>query len=314
MFGGKKEKELEQELFALREKQNSLKKQIEDIAKGKDATEETLAQITISKEEIDEMLEAVAAESEHLKECSEANSGQTVLLKQQLTKKTKQNEELKKKETELFEIIGKERKAAAEILAQKNDFALPVKAVEDCFGALEQEQASSGELLNQMLEMSKKMSVLSLTAAMEASRMGEDGRKFLEAAEEIHVSAEQYTEALAQVLAHRNTFEDRINETRWQLQILNGLLEENHMSVKKYLEQYGPTETQDNREASAEETELLNIEEIIEHLCQGENEFFEVQSRLLSQISSLQEEWKEHKEYTDELERAVEEIHKTVQA
>ena len=42
MFGGKKAKELEEELLALREKQNRLQEQISNIAKAKDSAEETL--------------------------------------------------------------------------------------------------------------------------------------------------------------------------------------------------------------------------------------------------------------------------------
>lgn len=49
MFGGKKAKELEEELLALQEKQNRLQEQISNIAKAKDSAEETLVQMTISK-------------------------------------------------------------------------------------------------------------------------------------------------------------------------------------------------------------------------------------------------------------------------
>ena len=54
MFGGKKAKELEEELLALQEKQNRLQEQISNIAKAKDSAEETLVQMTISKTELDE--------------------------------------------------------------------------------------------------------------------------------------------------------------------------------------------------------------------------------------------------------------------
>ncbi len=58
MFGGKKAKELEEELLALREKQNRLQEQISNIAKAKDSAEETLVQMTISKTELDETITA----------------------------------------------------------------------------------------------------------------------------------------------------------------------------------------------------------------------------------------------------------------
>ena len=42
MFGGKKAKELEEELLALREKQNRLQEQISNIAKAKDSADDDL--------------------------------------------------------------------------------------------------------------------------------------------------------------------------------------------------------------------------------------------------------------------------------
>ena len=66
MFGGKKAKELEEELLALREKQNRLQEQISNIAKAKDSAEETLVQMTISKTELDETITAVSEELELL--------------------------------------------------------------------------------------------------------------------------------------------------------------------------------------------------------------------------------------------------------
>ena len=51
MFGGKKAKELEEELLALQEKQNRLQERISNIAKAKDSAEETVVQMTISKTE-----------------------------------------------------------------------------------------------------------------------------------------------------------------------------------------------------------------------------------------------------------------------
>ena len=57
MFGGKKAKELEEELLALQEKQNRLQERISNIAKAKDSAEETVVQMTISKTELDETID-----------------------------------------------------------------------------------------------------------------------------------------------------------------------------------------------------------------------------------------------------------------
>ena len=67
MFGGKKAKELEEELLALQEKQNRLQERISNITKAKDSAEETVVQMTISKTELDETIAAVSEELELLK-------------------------------------------------------------------------------------------------------------------------------------------------------------------------------------------------------------------------------------------------------
>ena len=134
--------------------------------------------------------------------------------------------------------------------------------------------------------------------------MGEDGRKFVTAAEEVRVNAEQYTSAVADVLARISGFEETATEAEKQIHALNDLLKENNGSLVKLLE---------DRDTEAVETDHENVEEILESLCQGENEFFEVQSRVLSKAETLRQEWKEHKECADELERNVEEVHRFVQ-
>lgn len=56
-------------------------------------------------------------------------------------------------------------------------------------------------MLEDVVEIGRQMGVLSLNAAVEAGRMGEDGRKFVEAAEEVREMSDHYqqtTAALAQ--------------------------------------------------------------------------------------------------------------------
>lgn len=61
--------------------------------------------------------------------------------------------------------------------------------------------------------------------------MGEDGRKFVTAAEEVRVNAEQYTSAVADVLARISGFEETATEAEKQIHALNDLLKENNGSL-----------------------------------------------------------------------------------
>ena len=296
MFGGKKAKELEEELLALQEKQNRLQEQISNIAKAKDSAEETLVQMTISKTELDETITAVSEELELLKECSEANSGQNIRLQQE-------------KEALCQQMEGEHEKIAK--VVEKNKYVTtPMKEIESFYEAYCQERESVEEALQKLADISQNMGVLALGAAIEAGRMGEDGRKFVTAAEEVRVNAEQYTSAVADVLARISGFEETATEAEKQIHTLNDLLKENNGSLVKLLEDRDTEVAETDHENVEEETD---IEEILESLCQGENEFFEVQSRVLSKAETLRQEWKEHKECADELERNVEEVHRFVQ-
>lgn len=310
MFGGKKAKELEEELLALQEKQNRLQEQISNIAKAKDSAEETLVQMTISKTELDETITAVSEELELLKECSEANSGQTVLLKQQLAKKNEQNIRLQQEKEALCQQMEGEHEKIAKVVEKNKYVTTPMKEIESFYEAYCQERESVEEALQKLADISQNMGVLALGAAIEAGRMGEDGRKFVTAAEEVRVNAEQYTLAVADVLARISGFEETATEAEKQIHALNDLLKENNGSLVKLLEDRDTEAVETVHENVEEET---NIEEILESLCQGENEFFEVQSRVLSKAETLRQEWKEHKECADELERNVEEVHRFVQ-
>ena len=252
MFGGKKAKELEEELLALREKQNRLQEQISNIAKAKDSAEETLVQMTISKTELDETITAVSEELELLKECSEANSGQTVLLKQQLAKKNEQNIRLQQEKEALCQQMEGEHEKIAKVVEKNKYVTTPMKEIESFYEAYCQERESVEEALQKLADISQNMGVLALGAAIEAGRMGEDGRKFVTAAEEVRVNAEQYTSAVADVLARISGFEETATEAEKQIHALNDLLKENNGSLVKLLE---------DRDTEAVETDHENVEE-----------------------------------------------------
>ena len=231
-------------------------------------------------------------------------------MKQQLAKKNEQNIRLQQEKEALCQQMEGEHEKIAKVVEKNKYVTTPMKEIESFYEAYCQERESVEEALQKLADISQNMGVLALGAAIEAGRMGEDGRKFVTAAEEVRVNAEQYTSAVADVLARISGFEETATEAEKQIHALNDLLKENNGSLVKLLEDRDKEAVETDHENVEEET---NIEEILESLCQGENEFFEVQSRVLSKAETLRQEWKEHKECADELERNVEEVHRFVQ-
>lgn len=158
----------------------------------------------------------------------------------------------------------------ARVVEQNKHVTTPMKEIASFYEAYCQERESVEEALQKLADISQNMGVLALGAAIEAGRMGEDGRKFVTAAEEVRVNAEQYTSAVTDVLTKISAFEETAANTEKQIQVLNDLLKENNSSLVKLLESRDTEVAETDHENVEEETD---IEEILESLCQGENEF-----------------------------------------
>ena len=86
-------------------------------------------------------------------------------------------------------------------------------------------ERSVEEALQKLADISQNMGVLALGATNRGQdAWGEDGRKFVTAAEEVRVNAEQYTSAVADVLARISGFEETATEAEKQIHALNDLL------------------------------------------------------------------------------------------
>ena len=86
-----------------------------------------------------------------------------------------------------------------------------------------------------MEEFGKQMGVLSLQAAIEAGRLGEDGRQFVEAAENIRTYTVNYDKVIAQTREQLEQSDERLNELEKQVHYLITLLKENNIAISKMM-------------------------------------------------------------------------------
>ena len=164
------------------------------------------------------------------------------------------------------------------------------------------------KMLEDVVEIGKQMGVLSLNAAVEAGRMGESGRKFVQAAEEVREMSDHYQQTTA-TLAQQM----QIVGMKWQKS--RGEIEEVEERLKR---QFDKLETAKNSCMAVGE-EMLNLpieelkddmekafaDETIQECCQEvSSKVEEVQQNFVRQ----KEKWDGLRQTTDQAKAMVKEI------
>ena len=145
------------------------------------------------------------------------------------------------------------------------------------------------------------MGVLALTAAIEAGRMGETGKNFVEAAQKIRDQSFEYERIVASVKNKLEAEESRIQKLEEQAGILAGILKENNIletEMLKHFEETKETAAKASKDGVLEE--LAEMKERIAGLCNAEQEIVKVQKRNQIQLGDMKEEYQAWQEITDD--------------
>lgn len=125
--------------------------------------------------------------------------------------------------------------ATTRLVDANKHFTTPSKYISEFPSNYKAQNQSCRENLDQMEEFGKQMGVLSLQAAIEAGRLGEDGRQFVEAAEDIRTYAANYDKVIAQTREQLQQSDDRLNELEKQVHHLITLMKENNIATAKLM-------------------------------------------------------------------------------
>lgn len=87
-------------------------------------------------------------------------------------------------------------------------------------------------MLEHVVELGKQMEVLSLNAAVEAGRMGESGRKFVESAEEIRGMSDKYQETTSTLAQHLQMVGLKWQKSRGEIEEAEGRLKQQYARLE----------------------------------------------------------------------------------
>lgn len=314
MFGGKREKALEEQLAAVRQENEAKSKILSEILEQKDVMSEQFAGMTASRAQIEKEIVRMREEMQSVHEWSingENTAGDiysTILAAKNGVSTFHANHSV------FVNQMRKQGESIVEIVENNKHFTTPMKHITEAQAFYREEHQQLLARAARMMELSKNMSVLALNAAIEAGRLGEAGNSFVVAAEEVRTYAEGYEREARELEEQLMSAREREKELEEQVHYLNELLKENNISMGKLYKD----SVQNMATYEGGQTDIRDLipQEIIgrtDALRQSQQECAKTHENLLGRMDGILEELKDSKRRADEQEALWEHLYQSAQ-
>lgn len=251
-------KEQEQELEGLKEQVRGLTQSFGSVEGNNAKALELLEEVETERTSLDGALNRVV---EYIKEVYGADQEQAEeekrLLAEFHTLNEKNKDAGKQYEELLSEIKGRE-KELVELVDQNKNITDPTHVLRQSVMELESEMHQMEEPLAQMEGLGHQMGVVSLNAAIEAGRMGESGRQFVVAAEEVRSCAGKYQEESQGMAAQLTQMKDKLARTQEQVEYLMDILTAGSETLAKTVASFQSSENKLEENRGAFQTDAWN--------------------------------------------------------
>lgn len=314
MFGGKREKALEEELASVRKENERKEDVLSGILAQKDEVLEQFARMTASRAQMEKDASQIKEYMESVFELA-VNGEKTAGDIYSTIVEAKNGAAGFDANHSVF--VGQMRaqdECIMEIVENNKHFTTPMKYITEAQTVCREERQQLLERAGRMMDLSKNMSVLALNAAIEAGRMGEAGSRFITAAEEIRTFSENYEREAREMQAQLAQSEARNAELEEQVRHLNELLKDNNISMSRLYKDSA-------QNMAAYEGSQVDIRNLIQEdvlgrmdaLRQAEQENAKSQEQMLERLDSVWSEIEEYKSSADELETLWKELYQSIQ-
>lgn len=199
--------------------------------------------------------------------------------------------------------VENELQEAAALVEENKHFTTPAKYLSEVPNSMRQSVQSYEQQLDEMAEYGKQMGVLALNAAIEAGRLGEGGRGFVLAAEEIRQTAVSYENAAATMRKEVEASREKIDEMEETITHLVSLLRENNIGTAKLLKKCQITQKcmEDSSMRDFSEDMILIRDKVV-NMRNLDEEVAKCAERSQIQLSDIQEDIQNQKQVLAEME------------
>lgn len=201
--------------------------------------------------------------------------------------------------------------ATTRLVDVNKHFTTPSKYISEFPSTYKAQNQSCRENLDQMEEFGKQMGVLSLQAAIEAGRLGEDGRQFVETAEDIRTYAANYDKVIAQTRLQLEQSDERLSELENQVHHLITLLKENNIATAKLMNLcQDAVNKSDALNHNSLMDDFIEIQNKMSTLRNADEEIVKSEERNRMQVDDLNEEFLAQQKNQKEIFRMIDPLYR----
>ncbi len=199
--------------------------------------------------------------------------------------------------------IQEQLQVAAELIEGNKHLTTPSKYLSEVPNTMKETYASYEGHLDDMVNYGKQMGVLALNAAIEAGRLGEGGRSFMMAAEEIRQTAVNYEKAAEDMKAEVVASHEKIEELEETISHLIALLRENTIGAAKLFKKCQETKNSMEQKGVLDYSDdLIAIRGRVVNIRNLDEEIAKTGERNQIQLSDIQEDIQSQKQEVTEME------------
>lgn len=199
--------------------------------------------------------------------------------------------------------VENQLQVAAALVENNKHFTSPAKYLAETPAVLRQNCQSYEKQLDDMADNGKRMGVLALNAAIEAGRLGESGRAFVMAAEEIRQTAVSYEKAAFAMKEEVDASRAKIAEMEETILHLVSLLKESNMGTAKLFKKCQETQKfMENASMRDFSDDLILIRDKVVSIRNLDEDIAKCAERNKIQLSDIQEDIQNQKHDLAEME------------
>lgn len=204
---------------------------------------------------------------------------------------------------QLREELEKQYEAITALVEENKHYTTPSKYLTEAPGVMKQSYETMEKQMDAMAEDGRKMSVMALNAAIEAGRMGEAGKQFVTASEEIRQTALGYEKAALFMKEEVELSKAKMEELEEVVHRLVSLLKENNMSTTRLLKKSQESANMINNSSMRDFSEdMILIRDKVVGIRNLDEEIAKCGERNKIQLSDIQEEVQTQKSELAEME------------
>ena len=311
MFG--KNKVIQEELDRLKKIVNADEQFFDTVGNQKDMFEATILDMEDSYQQMEAGIRQVSENILSATVMAADNVENEISLNAQLAELKDEIETRNGQQKDVLDELHHVLDEASGLVEGNKHFTSPSKHLGEISAEFKTQNTQTRKYLNQMEEYGKQMGVLALNAAIEAGRLGDSGRQFVTAAEDIRTCASNYDKTIAEARQQLTEADARVAQLEEQVHHLVGLLKDNNMSATRLMKSC--KEAVRNADQMIHTTSVENIagmQNQITTLRNADEEITKSEERNRMQMEDLTEEVSTQQKNQKELVQMMDPFHRHI--